>query len=489
MNRLLFILLAALLCTSVQSQNYFNERYDTHASWDAAGNVIEVDNGYYVVGFSYDSLWWYQNVLVMFIDTVGNVIWKKEYGEPYYLYYNGARGSFVPTTDGGFVLFGGIKDTTGNSDAMLFRFNSLGDTLWTKKYGDAVFQTGAQCKQTKDNGFVLIGTTATFDADGDYWLIKTDNLGNVEWEKTFGGGLYEYGVSVDTCMDGGYILTGATMSYGPGLGIYPNIYVVKVDSLGNEQWNKVFGGPYTDWVWSIEQTSDGGYITGGSLADSEPSVGSPLGQPYIIKLDSAGNTEWDKPYGPIRYNNGLQMIRELNDGSIIATGATSDDTSQYFGVVIKVDALGDSLWYRTYQNLTGGSSINFLSDIQHCSDGGFIAAGWLLAAPPDTGTQDIWVLKLDSMGMLTGVIEIPWNAPQADVWVYPNPASERFTIEGNYGLPAVLELYDVMGRKVREFEVRSLKFEVDVQGWSRGIYLYRLMDSSGRVMPGKVIIG
>ena len=159
------------------SQQYFNERYDYTGYPEVMFNIVEIDSGYLAIGGMNDSDL-YNQIAVIYIDTSGNEVWKKNYGTQFTHYFAGGPGSLIKLNGGGYAMGGGIKDN-GNSDAMLFRFNDSGDTLWTKSYGDSSWQTGKQCKQTLDGGFIIVGGTEANDPDGDYWLIKTDSLGNV----------------------------------------------------------------------------------------------------------------------------------------------------------------------------------------------------------------------------------------------------------------------------------------------------------------------
>jgi len=479
-----FVILAGYEVLGQESN--FSKRYEFYGGADVSRNVIAVDSGYYVVGGINTVSPQHLNILIMFLDKAGNMVWQKDYGEPFYNYYHGGPGSFIAIANEYYALAGGVVDTTGNNDAKLLLFDANGDTVWTRTYGDTNWQAGIQCKQTTDGGFILIGRTTTSDVNGDFWLIKTDSMGNMQWEQTYGGTEYEYGVSVDVCSDGGYILTGATDSYGPGTPTYSNIYIIKTDSQGNEEWNRIFGGPFGDCVWNVEQTSDGGYVIGGCYTANT----IPDAQPYIVKLDSAGNTEWDNVYGPVVLGTGLKMVRELWDGNFIATGQTLDSLGGFVGLVLKVAPDGTEIWYRKHELLTANISTNLLEDIKPTDDCGFICSGWASPAIPDTGTQDIWILKLDSMGLLDSAVgncpivgvEEQLTISNEQITIYPNPTSSTFTIQGNYSLPEVLELYDITGRRVYQQHVTSSQQQVDVSFLSKGIYVWSIGEARGKVV-------
>ncbi|MBU0519859.1 hypothetical protein KJ564_13085, partial [bacterium] len=142
------------------------------------------------------------------------------------------------------------------------------DTLWTQVYGGSGAETCFSVQQSADGGYALGGYTSSFGAGmSDIYLVKTDSLGIMEWDQTFGGWHWEQCYSVQQTNDGGYILGGYSWSFG---GLDPDFYLVKTDSLGNQEWDQTFGGENQEVCYSVQQTADGGYILGGKSSPPGP---------------------------------------------------------------------------------------------------------------------------------------------------------------------------------------------------------------------------
>jgi hypothetical protein len=289
------------------------------------------------------------------------------------------------------------------------------DPLFVKAIGGATGEEGHSIQQTSDGGYVITGYTYSFGAGNtDVFVIKLDSSGNLSWAKTIGGTGYDVGSSIQQTSDGGYVITGGTESFGAGNG---DVFVIKLDSSGNLSWAKTIGGTNDDYGYSIQQTSDGGYvITGGTW-----SFGAGYSDVFVIKLDSSGNLSWAKTIGGTSEDYGYS-IQQTSDGGYVITGYTSSfGAGNYDVFVIKLNSSGNLSWAKTI----GGTSVDVGYSIQQTSDGGYVITGdaWNFG----TGKNDVFVIKLDSSGNIPACPYISSASPSVKL-VSPSVASVSPTL-------------------------------------------------------------
>lgn len=224
--------------------------------WDDGFSVQQTaDSGYVVVGGTRSFGLGAWDVYFIKTDVNGDTSWTKTYGGT-----DSDKGYSVrQISDGGYVIAGYTKSFgAGGEDVYLLRTNANGDTLWTKTYGGVNNDNGSAIQQTFDGGYIITGVTYSFGAgDADVWLLKTDSLGDTLWTKTYGGEDWDEAISVQQTSDGGYFIVGRTYVWEVG---DHDIYVIKTNANGDTLWTGTYGGTHTEFGYSGQQTTDGGYI-------------------------------------------------------------------------------------------------------------------------------------------------------------------------------------------------------------------------------------
>ena len=244
--------------------------------WDVGRSVQQTsDGGYVVVGFTSSYGAGSNDVWLIKTDANGSKVWDRTFGGTL-----GENGNSVQKThDGGYIVGGSTRSYgAGDWDIWLIKTDANGNEVWNKTFGEAGSDGASSVLQTSDGGYAIAGSKEVAGRD-HFWLIKTDGAGNREWDRTYGmTGLERNRLcSARQTSDGGYIITGYTSSYGPGGG---GVWVIKTDAVGNRMWDETLGGDNPDTGYSIQLTSDGGYI----IAAGSESYGI-KGSLWLIKLE------------------------------------------------------------------------------------------------------------------------------------------------------------------------------------------------------------
>ena len=267
-------------------------------------------------------------------------------------------------------------------------FAQAPDTMWTKTFGGTDNDGGVSVKQTSDGGYIIAGYTNSFGAgDSDIWLIRTDTSGDTLWTKTFGGSSFEAGMLVQQTIDGGIIIVGNTESLGSG---GSDVWLIKTDVSGDTLWTKTFGSGQDDYGFAVQQTTDSGYV----MAGFTYLFGGNHQDALLIKTNALGDTLWTKTFGG-SYDDHSYSVQQTIDGGYIITGLKG----YYAGEpgsgdiwLIKTNASGDTLWTKSF----GGSSFDAGGSVKQTSDGGYIIIGQTYSF--GAGSSDAWLIKTDVNG-------------------------------------------------------------------------------------------
>jgi len=268
------------------------------------------------------------------------------------------------------------------------------NTVWTIAYGDTSAEGAKSLQETSDGGYILAGYTNSYGAgNSDAYLLKTDSDGKVEWSHAFGGSGWEYGVSVTESGDGGYVVTGYTTSFGSGA---KDVFLLKVDSDGHSEWARTYGGEGIDVGRSVVKADDGGFLIVGytdSFGEGEYDI-------YVVKTDIEGHEEWYKTLGGEGPEMGWDVIRSLQGGYAIIGGTGTFGLGNRDVYLIKLDARGGEVWSQTYGYGGRVEAYDWGNSVTETSDGGYILIGDSNATDqlPSTEMMNLYVIKTDKLG-------------------------------------------------------------------------------------------
>lgn len=287
--------------------------------------------------------------------------------------------SIKQTQDGNYVMCG----QTGNGAISVYKINTYGDTLWARSYGGTASDIGFDIAETSDGSYIIGGGTNYGGGSQNGFLMKVNSSGDLLWTKTYGGAANDCIYSIQQSTDGGFIGVGSTYSFGAG---NYDIYLIKTDSSGNLLWSKTYGGSSIDEGKSIQLTDDGGYIITGTTVVSSIAYNS-----YLLKTDSNGNVQWAKAYGGTSYGNYGFSVDNTFDKGFIITGYTGSGAGGDDAFLIKTDSLGNLQWSKAY----GNTRYERANKVQQTSDSGYVFTG---VTNRLSGPNFYYVVKTNSYG-------------------------------------------------------------------------------------------
>lgn len=477
-----------------------------HSSSDSSGDKIENSNGlldYWIVK----------------TDSSGNIQWQNTIGGSAFDYLY----SIEQTADGGYILGGysgsdisGDKadNSNGGHDYWIIKTDAVGNIQWQNTIGGSGNDRLICILQTADGGYMLGGysvsnisgdKTENTNGINDYWIVKTDASGIIQWQNTIGGNGGDQLNAVRQTPDGGYILGGTSDSDISGdktenaLGV-DDYWLIKTDSTGNIEWQNTIGGNYSDRLYSIDLTADGGYILAGhSLSDisgDKTEDGIRDFDFWIVKTDATGNIQWQNTIGGSS-SDLLFFIRQTVGGGYILSGYSDSDISgdktenalggdDYW--LIKTDGTGTIQW----QNTIGGSSSDVHSSVEQTSDGGYILGGHSSSNISGDKTEDClggydyWIIKL----VPDFATHINASIPDIENFIlFPNPATSEIAVQSGSIKVQSIEIYNSLGEKVHAISETSGSDPeiINVSKLSSGIYFVKVFDGKKQYCKKAII--
>lgn len=395
----------AILGGAVHQQDYglkeiaqgWNKTYGGPSSVPHA-LIKTTDGGYAFAGSSASDFW------LVKIDAPGNMQWSQMYGTPY---MNEAY-ALVQTNDGGYALAGSYSYTVPNPDRTYYyvwfvKTDAAGNMRWNQTYARTGNNILYALVQTTDGGYALTGA--------GFWLIKTDASGNMQWNQSYGGSDDDEAYALVQTDDGGYALAGRTSSFGAG-GRY-NFWLVKTDASGNMQWNKTYGGGGWAEAFALVKTNDEGYaLAGGAAAD-----GTMNAYFWLVKTDASGNMQWNRTYVNAATSMEAYALVQTSDGGYALAGYTNGLGLYDFGFV-KTDQNGNAQLYEEYGQ---GTAVDIAYGLVQATDGGYVLAGysagnaWLIKTGAESGLA--WVNStVNTITLYRGLTDVYWNYVRVYIW-------------------------------------------------------------------------
>lgn len=431
------------------------------------------------------------DIWVTKLNASGEMIWEKSYGGS-----GGEEGqSIAETADGGFVV-GGYTNSTdgdvsapiGSLDFWIIKIDGAGNILWEKSFGGVQNDFLYDIKSTSDGGYIAIGYTLSTDGDvlqnyggEDIWIVKLDASGNKEWTKNYGGTSWEMAYEIQEISDGNFVFAGLSASndhdVSGNLGSV-DYWIVKIDTNGDILWQKTYGGFMNDGAYSIQETSDLGFIVNGFSDSNDGDVQNNNGGTdyWILKLDNMGDILWQKSYGTQFSERGNYII-ETADGNYMAVGESEMHSGGYGEKdywILKLDSNGNQLGVKAL----GGSASDVARKIQQTADGGFILMGETYSNNGDVtgyhGISDYWVVKLNG----TLGLEEPGSE---NFSFYPNPAKDQIHFSETF---TQVEIYSLEGRLIKKFYGVS---SVQLNDLPKGNYILKALNEKGEHLSSKLI--
>lgn len=442
------------------------------------------------------------------IDSVGNIQWQNTIGGD----VDDVLYAVQQTSDGGYILGGHsysdisgdkTENNNGSVDMWIVKTDAAGNIQWQNTIGGTGIDFLNSMQQTLDGGFILgsrsksnISVDKTENCIGgfDYWIIKTDTVGNIEWQNTIGGNGDDFLFSVQQTTDEGFIIGGYSISNISGdktensIGDF-DYWIVKTDKFGNIQWQNTIGGNLNDACYSATQTIDGGYILGGySLSGiSGDKTEASLGDRdyWLVKTDSLGNVLWQNTIGGSS-TDVLYIVRQSTDGGYFLGGdsrsnISGDKTENNWDLtqlnpdywIVKTDSVGNIVW----DNTIGGVARDYFSFINESGDGGIVFGGISESNISGDKTEnciggwDYWIIKLFS-DTITSAFNL--QNTTTNIQLFPNPAKEEVTINiihPDYQNQFItISVYDVLGNVVLTKQAATVNCQLKVSNFCKGVY-------------------
>ena len=394
---------------------------------------VTTDSGLIAAGISFSNegdvsghhgTQYFTDLWVAKLDAIGNLIWQRSLGG---LEDDGAH-SVLQTSEGGYLVAGFSQSNSGDvtghigeigyNDCWVVKLSADGTMEWQRSLGGTSTDYVHTILETPDGGYIFIGDSYSNDYDvsgnhgkSDIWVVKLDSTGDIEWQNSYGGSENEYASSIAQTVDGGYIFSAFAYSNNGDIDLHYGSYmsadtwIVKLNAIGEIEWQKIYGGTYSEYTEDIIQTADGGYIFIADAQSEDYDLDMHHGDTFypdlwVVKITNSGEIEWQKIIGGDSYDRGF-TIKQTTDLHYIISGETSSVDGDVFGNLgssdiwmVKISSVGELLWQKCF----GGSSSDYRGNIDIINDSSFVFSGFSYSDDLDVsgnnGGWDFWVGKM-----------------------------------------------------------------------------------------------
>lgn len=473
----IFILLVILASIGNAQQKWFSK----FGWWgvDIGNDVCESLDGHFMVT-GYTGSFTFGNSDILLSKVNGNAgweMWTKHFGGT----NNDIGKAIISTADSGFVITGYTNSYgTGGYDGFLLKVNKNGDSIWMKTYGDTNWDILNALQPTSDGGFVMTGYSYSKSKGGkDFWIVKTDSLGNLQWEKKLGGANDDEFVSVEILHDNRIACFGTTYSFSD---IKGNYCIFKTNNNGDSLFFKEIGyANLTDIGYDFfERKIDSAFVICGT---SQSPFGSDTTYYHQLVVDSIGNWIFD-----------LKQTNKNLKYQTVTTGAHLNNYRRF--VVYDLTGYGQgkrepgfyvfaNQWFE--QSVTYGSSEDdFILSCKRTKDNGLIAVGYTFGF--NAQQEDVFIVKLDSTGQLaSNVVNVENFENNYQLKIYPNIASDKVFIElPDLSNTSKVFIQDIQGRMIIQKKLSHHLESVDISNIQDGLYFVTVINNSQKY-TGKLV--
>lgn len=543
MKYITYILVAVFIILMSTRVFYAQQKTPPNVEWkksfggsrdDGANDIQQTsDGGFIVVGYSGsengdviggDSS---TNYWVIKLSVTGVIEWQKSLGGS----ESDVAYSIRQTNDSGYIIGGASLSRDGNVtghhgqnaaglDFWIVKLTKVGEIDWERSYGGDSRELCQSVIQTYDGGYIAAGESHSTDGDvsanhskEDYWVVKITDRGAIEWERSFGGSDIDISYSIEQARDSGFIIAGGSYSLDGDVKVnqgFEDFWILKLSSTGILEWERSFGGTSYDRANSVEQTIDGGYIAAGYSSSMDGDVTNHHGDTkntdyWVVKLTSSGQLEWQRSFGGSDLDY-ARCIRQTSDGGYILAGESWSNDGDVTGHhnygystadiwIVKLSSEGNIQW----QKSLGGGDYEMAYSIRQTNDGGYIIAGSSESINGDVqdhhgndGVSDFWVVKLGPETPSSVETEL---ATTRTATITPNPASSSatLTLDSDEEGACEVQIISVTGATLKQYSTRLTtgKQEIaltDLESLPSGMYEVIVKRSCCQTLRTKLIV-